>query len=68
MMDFLIDKYKNTIVGKTDNMELSDISDEEKEAIGKLYGQVEDFIIENLCKILNLSIVEKEETDEEIIE
>lgn len=67
MMDFLINKYKNDVVKKVDNMELSDISDNENEAIDKLYSQVEDFIIENLCKILNLSIVEKEKTDEEII-
>lgn len=67
MIDFLIDKYRNDIVRKTDNMKLSDITDEEKEAIGKLYIQVEDFIIENLCKILNLSIVKKEENNEEII-
>jgi hypothetical protein len=59
MMDFLIDKYRNDIIRKTDNMELSDITDDEKEAIGKLYGQVEDFIIENICKILDLSIVLK---------
>jgi hypothetical protein len=67
MMDFLIDKYRNDVIRKTDNMKLSDITDEEKEAIDKLYGKVEDFIIENLCEILNLSIVEKEEIDEEII-
>lgn len=66
MMDFLIIKYRNDIVKKTDNMELSDITDDEKESIDKLYGQVEDFIIENICKILNISIVDKEGTDEEI--
>lgn len=63
MMDFLIDKYKLDLIRKTDNMELSDISNEENEAIEKLFAQVEDFIIENICKILNLSIVEKEETN-----
>lgn len=67
MMDFLINKYKLDIIRKTDNMDSSDISDKEQEEIGKLFGQVEDFIIENICKILNLSIVKQEETNEEII-
>lgn len=67
MLDFLINKYKLDLIRKTDNMESSDISKDEEEAIGKLFGQVEDFIIENICKILNLSIAEREENYEKII-